>query len=150
MTSLEVLMDTRQYVTRVGDPDDPWDYDDTNCQNTLRGIKLSDGKYSDVPSPDALQDGDKVYLVWCEYSTGCTFCSNGGQVEYFMAFKDADIALRVTSELRAVTSGWSVSLDIGTGESHNFSIPWTGYFEHLEEVHCDLLVVGESHGSTWH
>lgn len=74
-----------------------------------------------------LAHGQTVFLVWAKYSTGDSFGHDGGQYELLEVHTDANTAHLRAEHFSKVT---------------DYSVPWTGYFEHLDYVTVDSFVLG--------
>jgi hypothetical protein len=136
MKHYKAIFEGYEEVTRESDPDDRWDRDDTTFVLTRIRVEPSDepqannvwgyDRVFDFSVPD---DVTKVYLVYAEYGTGDTFGNDDGQIVAFEAFTEEFQADYLAERLRVAT-GFSLPNDHGD----DYYIPWTGYFETLNEV----------------
>ena len=119
--------------------------------NTLKGVYLKRGEYPDVVSTHEFKAEDHAWLVWIEWSTGNSFGrSYRSCAEALGLFKD-----KVSAKLLAKTvEEFKVDRELDykdqyyvrceTPDGQVFDYPyacWLGYFETLEEVHCDLVEI---------
>lgn len=143
---IEIRVDTSRWITEHADPEDSWDRDNTDGQiqgvyayhvtdsepKSYFGMGFGEGTYDVDASP-----GDVVHVVIAQYSTGDTFGRDGCQISVMDVFKDNFEAVSLYKTLR----------DVGKrdhGVKHNgreYYIPWTGYFESLEDLDIRTLVV---------
>jgi hypothetical protein len=147
MKYFKVLYDTYTHSVGGYDPDDEWSRDSTEGTVTVKGIKEVDEKsYSDL----FLSDGplDKVYLLWCEYTTGDSFGRDGGQFEGVMLHRNLDAARENARRIRAHNEGegkghgknaYTVTLLTDEGEEFKCDTPWNGFFETLDSVNIELV-----------
>lgn len=146
---IRIMVETRHYVTRHGDPSDRWDRDDTDGSidsvnayyvddtedRGYRGMGWGDGDYDVDAKP-----GDIVHIVLAQYSTGDTFGRDGCQVSVMDVFKDNHDAVSLYMALKDVTD-FSVKHN-----GREYYIPWVGYFESLDYLDIKTLIVQNDTG----
>ena len=127
----------------------------TSHSNSFISIKPN-AKYPDVVSTHDFKSGDEAYLVWFEYSTGDSF-GNGhcSSVETTGLFHDKRIAQELVTAIEkfdgtermdilnfeyASTNSFYFQTSDGQVFKYGFA-PWTGYFETLELVHLEEVVI---------
>jgi hypothetical protein len=127
MTHLKFEMDVDTWVTREGDPDDRWDRASTDGSVTAASCRLTQkDEYNSLPVDGEVNTGDKIWLVWAQYSTGDSFGSDGGQYELCKACKTEVEALAEVDRLQGIT---------------DYSVPWNGNFENLDFIKAEEMVV---------
>lgn len=101
-----------------------------------------------VPVDFEVSEGDIVYIVWAEWSSGDSFGrSDSGQSEVVHIFKDADLAFECLEILKKNQSkhdpylGREVSFKTDSGKEINYYRPWFGYFESLSGIHLETSKV---------
>lgn len=127
MTWLKFDVDTTTWVTREGDSEDEWDRDSTDGSVEILSCKLSDiDAYDSLPIDFSATVGDEIWLVWAKYSTGDSFGTDGGKYELCSVFQDEQSARKEEKRLEEVT---------------DYSVPWTGFFEDLDYVTVERMVI---------
>lgn len=90
--------------------------------------------------------GDNIFVVWVEYSSGDSFGSSSGNVEFLWAFTDAEKAYKL-KELIYKDYRDDSYYNFKSGNNFNFygvniyTGTWKGYFESLQTVRVDRLEV---------
>ena len=127
MSYLKFDVAVNTWVTREGDPEDQWDRDSTDGSATVTACHLAhqDG-YDVLQASDIVAVGDKVWLVWAQYSTGDSFGCDGGRYELCGVFSDSAAADAEVSRLQSVD---------------DYSVPWNGYFENLDFIKAEEFEV---------
>lgn len=158
-TGLYVSVDRHSENLGGWDPEDRWTADSYRHTNYLSGnATLADtpneqqyGWRSDdliVVGAD-VKAGDTVYVLWAEYSTGDTFHSEYGCYDMVAGFVSKDLAEDNARRARGhrlnrdTYTGWDMNITLDDGTSFNYHIPWLGYFESLESVHVNSVMVRE-------
>ena len=99
----------------------------------------------DIISSIKAKSGEKVWVVWVEYSTGDSFGnSHCGSTEAIAIFKDIDAAEELVKALENSKRDSDDNFYCETSDGQIIKIdytPWTGYFETLEEVHLDRVTM---------
>lgn len=145
MSKINVLLDSRTYVTNPKNPNDSWDRDDTDTENSVRGIELvKNDSYSDLAVPFEVIPGKNYWLVWAEYSTADSFGRDGGNVEIIDLFTDYEKARACAeraekAEESPCAQSFSFRYIREDGSELQQHCPWIGYFERLEMVHTELV-----------
>lgn len=124
---LKVEIKVDSWITHHADPYDQWDRDSTDGNVTVTGCRLIENdEYQTLPCPQGIKRGDVVYVVWAQYSTADSFGSDGGQFELCGIFGTKEDAQNEKARLKDVT---------------DYSVPWNGYFEHLDSLNVQALTV---------
>jgi hypothetical protein len=115
--------------------------------NSFESCTKTNSQFADVySSVDTAKTGG--YLVWVEYSTGDSFGhSDRGSVESIAIFEKAESAQQLKNlitqwdqEYRRNEGKFEYSREVEIeGQKLKIFCPWTGYFEHLEEVHIQKI-----------
>lgn len=119
--------------------------------NTLGRIATKTDKYPDVVTPYDIPAGSNALVVWVEWSTGDSF-GNGTRscTDIIGMFKDLDSAASLRDQLEEHNRGNGKRNDnvpnykFETPDGQVFGsawAPWFGYFECLESVNVDTVVV---------
>lgn len=142
MNKYNVAFDYGRYCIRPIDPNDSWDIGESGMNVTIKGISHSppynDYNYQVVNTRDGFSVGETVYLVWVKYETGSTFGS------------DETFELLEVFETPAEAQELKTYIECNTSDKFKFSVggreyyaSWNGYFEHLQEVNIEQLVMGK-------
>ena len=120
-------------------------YYDEAYENYLSSdiIEETDSAPDVVTEIDDLQSGERVYLVWVEYSYGDSYNqSYKGEIEVIgiTRFKHAAEELKTYIEECNTRNNWKCNLSDGQTIEMAY-IPWLGYFENLEEIHIDEVII---------
>jgi hypothetical protein len=150
VTYLRVNSECREYVTREADRTDEWDRDDTARDWSFRNVYIVDEKASwDLALPFEVKQGDDVYVVLAIYSTGDSFGRDERySVEYIDGFLDKVKARVCWDVVEASRKSYDDHTDKKVAwiredgsEGKLDYVPWNGYFESLDDVHCEYLEV---------
>lgn len=124
------------------------DWSETN-NPSMESAKITEGNYWDValfPGQPEPQRGGDIFLVWAEYSSGDSFGSSSGNVEFIWAFSKAEDAFALEKLLKE-DNRKNPDYNFGDGNFVEFqgqkvsTSTWKGYFEHLEDIHVDRLEI---------
>lgn len=135
-------------VSSGGDKD--W-YEDTYENKFLKITTVS--SYPDITSIHNFQPGDKAFLVWVEYSTGCSLGQEiRREVTPVALLKDRTDA----EKLKAKESFWKAPRKDNEEYSGAYFVakdgqkvhfphaPWSGYFNQVNEIHItEVTIEGE-------
>jgi hypothetical protein len=100
--------------------------------------------YSEVE----IKDGDVVYVLWIQYSTGNSFGQSRGNGEVLAVFADKELAKRAYDRWDKETSSrcnndnYSISTELAPDYFVLISNPANGYFENKEDLKLTALFVG--------
>jgi hypothetical protein len=99
-----------------------------------------------IVSEHDFAQGEEVYVVWVEYSTGDSFgWSNRGGVDAVAVVKDYFAAVELQDWInKSATKEWryTETFTASTGETLQIYVgAWTGYFERLECVNIEHTVI---------
>lgn len=132
------------WTTYSAPEDAEWDRDSTDGQVTVYGIRRSD-VYPDIMTTFEPIVGKVYHLIWAQYSTGDSFGTDGGQYEFIDLFESEEAAKDLVSYLENIEDvnfdGNYIQED---GTEVRFYPPWIGYFEHLDFVKYQSLVLQSS------
>lgn len=158
---VRVQNDAYGYVTERGDPNDRWSADSTATDNNVTGIEVvkENDFYDLVVDFDPTKEPS--YLLYVIYDTGDSFSNHDGLIEYVQLYKDKSVAFenkrrieqhyklyddlnsrfRLTEKQRKELKkkhkdfdAHSIMLVHENGEEYKLHVPWTGYFETMQEV----------------
>lgn len=141
MTRIAVDYVQHRFVTRKA-TEDEWDRDDTAANIYVRGIqKVSDRNgYADLEVDFDVDDNTAYYLLWADYSTADSFGMDDNQLEIIDLFQTREAAEKAKEELLEETSS---AYTRDNGIQIVYDKPWNGYFEHLNELHVELVRVNK-------
>jgi len=120
--------------------------------NSLGSVKrTSKNQYGDVLSKHDLKKGDDAFVVWIEYSTGDSFGrADRGSTMAIGIFTDIKAARVLATKIKDfdrdvnTSAGDKFKYGFKTPDGQFFECgyaPWLGYFEHLDEVHVDVVEI---------
>ncbi len=122
----KVVINSRE-LNRV-DPDEPYGRWSVECENSISRVHKT-LEYPDVASADDIAPGEDAFLVWAEWSSGDSFGSGTrNHAEPFGIFAKYEDAQKFHDELSGK-------------KEYDYSVPWTGYFESLDDLHIDKVMV---------
>lgn len=158
MSVIRVEAGTDSWTSRHGDPDDPWDRDDT--EGHVTGVEAFELRSSEKPprigtgscgekALEGVGRGDRVWAVVAQYSTGDTFGRDGGQaqlLDVFASEAEADGLLAACDDWNAEKSAnddwrwWDEPVKARKPrvqgplvyQGTEYYTSWTGYFEALD------------------
>lgn len=133
--------------------DEEWGSWSRSYRNTFQSIKKG-GEFPDVVSTHNLKTGEKCFVVWVEYSTGDSFGSaERAEVEVVGVFKDRAVAEELRLALiyydkhkpnQQWDDRYTFHFKTSDGQEFNYGfVPWSGYFEYLDEAHIKETVILE-------
>ncbi len=146
----KVKIDTRcDYYERSDEEYGPWH---GSYSNYFKGVTKSDLSV-DVVSDIDIKPGEICYLVWIEYSSGDSFGIGDREcTEVIGIFKDEQSAKELAKSIeehdnddenRTWDEKYGFYCKTSDGQEFKYGCaPWTGYFETLEEVHIETVVMG--------
>lgn len=146
ITHLRLQHTGYESVTREADPTDDWDRNDTATDWTVGEVyRVAASCYDTVSVPFDVPVGTTVYPVYAIWSSGDSFGHDDrGHFEFIDVF---------TTEQKAKDCIKSLNGDDRDGEKYTcsyiredgariqFSRPWVGYFESLDELTYEFKVV---------
>lgn len=142
---LEVMVESFTESMGGYDPENEWSRDSTETTNRVLSAHLKkDQSYHSMPMDFKVDKGDDVFIVWAEYTTGDSFGRDGGNVELVLAFESYDKAEMCEKKIKEhYNNGDSYTLDLksSSGKDISFFVPWKGYFESLDCVNIDKIMV---------
>lgn len=143
MTAIEIKYHIDQYVTRLSDPEDRWDRDDTAGDITIQGINIVDkASYKDIDVPIEVTEGEIYYLLWADYNTGDSFGHDGNQFEAIDLFTTSKAAYLARRQLLAANKSSGIyTRDDGT--NIQIYLPWEGYFESLNDLNVTEVIADD-------
>lgn len=133
-----------RWVTTESDPDDRWSADSHEETTSVHGIGLSRPQDEpDVVATFTPSEGDEVYLLSAVYGSGDSFHHDSGLFFAVAVFKTPVLAEFAKAAILAAREYPMVSFFEEDGSLRRLHSPWNGYFEVLERVDVDKLVVGK-------
>ena len=119
----------KQYVENLGgkDPEDRWTRDSTASTVWVECAKLcKEYRYDTLPVDFDVKPGDTIYLLYALYSTADSFGSDSGNYELLEVHQHIDKARLRENYYK---------------NSKDYSLPWIGYFDSLDELRIEEFVV---------
>jgi hypothetical protein len=108
--------------------------------NRLDSVELV-GSSIDAISNVIVDPGETVIAVWLEYSTGDSFGhGDKNSVQLCGVFKEHKSAEELAAFLSSTTGSGTCHTSDGQIFEYKY-FPWQGYFETLEEVHVETVLV---------
>lgn len=161
MTS-NLKIDTTEYVEYADyDHSNEWDRPNTYTSRTINhGILKGDEDYGDIIAPFDIKIGDKVFLLYVEWSTGNSFGNDENYgISYIGVFTDLELAEKnlevIRNANRRSEDSWElleekfvIEHQDGSEEQYiDYSVPWYGYFKSMYSSGIkEILVRGSSDG----
>ena len=135
------------------DPDDPWSRSSTSQENYIEGIALLQGRYGDLYVPFKPVHDQDYYLVSVVYSTGDSFGTDDGQIEFVDLFQTLE---KAEALVQLIEQDYKQNPNFEHGKPYEtknriaykrdddtegfvHTSTWKGYFEHLTDVRVDLV-----------
>ncbi len=144
MPNIKVVANDYTDVTDEADPEEDWSSDSTSSTHDILGLQqVNNLEHFDITIPFDLEPNVPYYLVYGLYSTGDSFHSETGVIEYIDVFKSLEAA-KLCQELLeehyrtidkvSFEKASSCELIHDDGTIYKFYVPWNGYFENLESI----------------
>jgi hypothetical protein len=134
MATVYIDATSETQVTRYRNPKELYDSDDTQTSWTIRG--LSEIRTSHYIEADF--DVDKhghYYLLYAVWNTGNSFGnSDGYYFEPIDLYKTKSKAKAALEKLNESPSSNVAVLETESGKQYDYTKPWLGYFDSLEEL----------------
>jgi hypothetical protein len=129
------------YVTTAADPEDSWSADSTHTDHFINGFTMSGNSGLPVGfTPVADKD---YFLVYALYTTGDSFSSHSGELEYIGLYQSAEFAYNIKQKLEshddAGETRYNIDLTTEDGREYTLCIPWIGYFESLDSITVEVV-----------
>lgn len=161
MTYVKVNYDSYSELVEEGDGEQWGRRDCYHDYHTIESISQVDEKgYHDLSVDFELHPLEEYYLVYVLYSTGDSFGHDGGRIEFVGLFKNEKVAIenvrriqehdRIYNESNRYHSPkklpkgfkeFTVTLVTEKGKKFDVHVPWHGYFEELEDIRCEAVMV---------
>lgn len=137
----EVYISFDEFCEQTREPysDDEWDRGDTHTEIYFNNARLTNVGNESFTSTEPLSKGDKIYIVWGHWGSGCTFGHDSGSyAEIFEVTKDREFAYRLSEFL-----GKQADYGFKEFEGKVYYIPWSGYFDSFEGMHVEETTLDE-------
>lgn len=122
--------------------------------NEFRAVYAEDGwDREKVPVDYEVKQGDIVYVVWAEWSSGNSFGrDHNGHTDVVHVFKDKDLAWdcyrALMGDPKSKSKGWDEHFEswtakflLDSGKEMPYHRSWLGYFDDLGEIHVEEAMV---------
>lgn len=122
---IEVSVETKN----IGgdDPDDYWSRNSTTGDVDVVSVSIiEEDSYDMIATDDNYKVGDTVYILHAVYTTGDSFGRDGGNYELLGAYKTLDAAKSALVHFENI---------------NDYSVPWIGYFESLDNIKITELEI---------
>jgi hypothetical protein len=153
-TKIQVVDEYYTTATREADEDDSWDRGNTDTTHYIKGMEIvtAPNQSVDLEVPFKIVPDKSYYLIYALYTTGDTFGSDTGNIEYIGLYKTykecqvnetriyahqrgPDPTIKVKSKAKKDKySEYSVELISPSGQPYMVGCPWNGYFNGLESI----------------
>lgn len=147
-------------VIREANRDDEWDRDDIAHFTSIEGaiiVPERTTRFYDIETCFEVKDSDIVFLVYGNYDTGDSFHRECGCIEYVDVYKTIEKAYAAVKKLNEHYKKYKTAHDYSIGEENTFSceiirendskilfgVPWTGYFERLNDIDVKSIIVSK-------
>ncbi len=142
MVKVELTFHSETHVTYTPDEDDKWGRECTYTERDLFELFLVED-HSEICGytleiDEEIVEGDEIYVLFAEYSTGDSFGDDERWGFWFVEASRDHIFLEVIKD--KLQKGKTVITN-RTGKKYNVQIPWAGYFGNLDELHLMKLKV---------
>jgi len=139
--TVRVTVETETWQTRAPDPTDSWDAGDEDGRVSWVSAEVctdgadenytfyGQGRMPVVFDCDATE-GETVFVVVADYTSGSTFGTSAGYFHILTVTKSLEEAMELARAAEAVPRSQFEFEHAGT----KYYVPWTGYFERLQEV----------------
>lgn len=144
---IKVINNSFTEVTRAADPNERWDADDTDTFNSIEGIKIVTNEkcHYDLDTEFDVKAGREYYLVYAEYTTGDSFGSASGLIDFIQLYRTLAKAKVCIATLTAKpiddTCQYSADIVTESGKVLTYGKPWIGYFESLDNLDIAYVMV---------
>lgn len=112
--------------------------------NTIQDVVQKTNDYPDVVSTLDIEPGTQAHVVWVVWSSGDSFgWARGSHSEAAGIFTDVAAAEQFREALYACNEK-DGTIKLTTSDEQEFELgymPWFGYFESLDSVHINTVVV---------
>ena len=145
-TRVKVIDNVYGGITEEANPNDSWSRDSTYEDHNIEGIRVVDGYY-DLEVGFEVEPGRDYWLLYGIYSTGDSFGTDDGRIEFVDLYEDRLVAEENAKRLRKHNDegeGFSCELVHESGKDFQFHVPWKGYFERLSYLEVQPVRVGGS------
>lgn len=145
MSYLKVLYKcSRDHYESDGEQYGSWE---ASNSHEIEGIVVvPKGSSYDLVREDDVKDGDILYLVVVQYSTGDSFGNESGLVEFVDTFRTLEKARACLKAVKNSNDTTLVYIMDNGAEYRSSYTSWSGYFDSLEDVYIKELVVGRQPG----
>ena len=121
-------------------------YGNWSASSTWKDPKFieKDNTCPDVTSDYNFAEGTTAFLVWAIWTTGDSFGEHaGGNAEAIWLFETIDAARELENKLRKVPDMEPIKYtSLDKQKIHiRYGLPWSGYFEHLDEIRITPVIV---------
>lgn len=158
MTKIAFEFNSYSHSTGGYDPDDSWSRDSTSTTWTapsqcriLNDEPRGYISYEIDEVPDTVKRGDTIYMTWIQWSSGDSFGhDDGAHHEVIGFYQTAELAEQARTAIEADNGGFSfepggnrvrVPLFDGSDTREQYTGSWKGYFESLDFVEIQAMIV---------
>lgn len=133
MTKIIINSDNEQYITRKGTGN--WDNDDTSTNVIVNSFStVEESAYHDLTVAFDPDPNKEYYLLYVRYSTGDSFSNHSGLIEYVGLFQNQETARKNALLISENSNSYSLNFIDDDGSEWFQSVPWSGYFERIEDI----------------
>lgn len=151
-TEIVIVDDCYGGYSRYPDEDSQYDSGTQFTEHCIRGFKIANKhEYRDLVVSFVPKKNKPYYLVYAIYDTGDSFGRDDGKIVFFDLFDNIEVAEANEKILNGITKdkvGCCGSVIIFDNEfkPYKTSVPWTGYFECLQDVYVETVYLEGKHG----
>lgn len=142
---------TNQTICADDDDGEPYSYrGETDTNHIIHGIDVvKKGVWHDVVTDFKVEVAKPYYLLYVTYTTGDSFGSDGGNIEFIGLYTNREIAdenaARIEKHQVKSDNGYYADFQLmlvaesDPVKEYVFYAPWNGYFERLENVEIEKI-----------
>lgn len=131
----------------------------TNADISVQGIEVVKEKdWYDVVTDFAVKKNVQYYLLYAVYETGDSFGRDGGRTEWIGLYRDFHLAQAQAEKIeqhaneydrrgQSSSDAYTVKIVADNGTEYPLHTPWNGYFEHLQYVSVEGVMINRRYRS---
>jgi len=140
MTHLRIDVNREEYYTAEPNPRDSWDNGCSAASIEINGMYvMHDSQYRDITVDFDVVRGRNYYLLWADYCTGDSFGTYDNCFEAIDVFETWEAADAARQALLNTEGRYNGCYTRENGKQVSMSLPWVGYFEHLNDLNIQKV-----------
>lgn len=126
-----------------GRHDDRWSADSYCGYHVLNSVTIAESNQADCVIAGEVKAGDRIFLLWFIYSTGDSFHNHRGyDAEAVAAYTTYEAAKQASDLLQQHDKNvYTTEVPLGDGTTFSFHPPWYGYFESLDGMWIEEVII---------